>query len=136
MIIIDAKNAVVGRVATLAAKQALLGEEVAVINCDLAVITGVKKRIIADWKRKYAMGVPKKGPFIHRMPDRFVRRIIRGMLPYKNFRGADAYKRVMCYVGEPELKGEKMSVKNATELPNAKFMTIKALCKALGGELW
>ena len=135
MIIIDAKNAVVGRVATLSAKQSLLGEDVAVINCELAIVTGAKKHIIADWKRKYAMGVPKKGPFINRMSDRFVRRIIRGMLPHRNFRGKDALKRIMCYVGEPaELKGEKMSVKNATELPNAKFMTVGALCKALGGE--
>ena len=134
MIIIDAKDGIVGRVATLAAKQALLGEDVAVINCELAIITGNKKTIIADWKRRYAMGVPKKGPFIHRVADRLVRRIIRGMLPYKNPRGIAAFRRVMCYVGEPKLTGERMSVKSSADLPNAKFMTVGALCKALGGE--
>ena len=135
MIIIDAKNCVVGRVGTIAAKKALLGEEVAIINCEQAIVTGAKKRIIEDWQRKYSMGVPRKGPFINRMPDKFVRRMIRGMLPYKNPRGAAALKRIMCYVGSPEgLKGESVEVKTSDALPTMQYMTIGALCKVLGGK--
>jgi large subunit ribosomal protein L13 len=135
MIIIDAKDLVVGRFATFAAKQALLGEEVAIINCQDAVLTGKKERIVADWKRKFAMGVPRKGPFIPRLSDRFVRRMIRGMLPYKQPRGRDAYARIMCYVGEPKLEGNKVDLPYASveKLPNMKFMSVGALVKVLGG---
>ena len=135
MIIIDAKDMIVGRVATVAAKKALLGEEVAIINCEQAVFTGNKKRIIADWKERYAMGVPRKGPFINRMPDRFMRRVIRGMLPYKKPRGAEAYKRIMCYIGSPELKGEALVIPEASvdKLPTMKYFTVGDLCKRLGG---
>lgn len=135
MIIIDAKEAIVGRIATYAAKQALLGEEVAIINCQEAVITGNKKTIIAHWRRKFAMGVPRKGPFIPRLADRFVRRMIRGMLPYKQPRGRDAYARIMCYVGEPELQGTKVEVPGASieKLPNMKYVTVASVVKTLGG---
>ena len=134
MIIIDAQNAIVGRVATVAAKKALQGEDVAVINCEKAVLSGTKPQLVAAWKRKYSMGVPRKGPFIIRLPDRFVRRIIRGMLPYKKPRGADAFKRIMCYVGEPDFKGEKVEVKTADDLPNMRYVSVGALCKVLGGK--
>ena len=136
MIIIDAKDMIVGRVATVAAKKALQGAEVAIINSEQAVFTGNKKRIVTDWQEKYAMGVPRKGPFINRMPDRFLRRVIRGMLPYKKPRGAEAYKRIMCYLGEPKgLKGEKMVIQEASvdKLPTMKYLTVDELCKKLGG---
>jgi large subunit ribosomal protein L13 len=135
MIIIDAKEAIVGRVGTFAAKQALLGEQVAIINCQDAVFTGSKKRIIADWKRKFSMGVPRKGPFIPRLPDRFMRRVIRGMLPYKQARGIDAFRRIMCYVGEPKLEGKVITLEGASveKLPNMKYVSVGAVCKVLGG---
>lgn len=134
MIIIDAKDAIVGRCATVAAKKALLGEEVAVINCSEAVISGQRKRIIEEWRQRYLQGVPRKGPFLHRQPDRFVRRIIRGMLPYKNPRGAEAFKRIKCYVRDPGMDGARLDVARSAKLPTMKFMTVGALCKALGGK--
>jgi large subunit ribosomal protein L13 len=135
MIIIDAKEAIVGRVATFAAKQALLGEEIAIINCEEAVITGKKTTIIANWRRKYAMGVPRKGPFIPRLSDRFMRRMIRGMLPYKTPRGMLAYRRIKCHVGDPKFDGTPIVIETASveKLPNMKYMTVAALCKVLGG---
>lgn len=135
MIIIDAKEAIAGRVATFAAKQALLGEEIAIINCEQAVVTGKKTTIIADWRRKFAMGVPRKGPFIPRLADRFLRRMIRGMLPYKTPRGIAAFRRIMCYVGDPKIEGTPIVIEGASvdKLPNMKYVTIGALCKVLGG---
>ena len=50
--IIDAKNLIVGRLSTFAAKKAMLGEKVDIVNCDLAVITGRKKWLIEEAKRK------------------------------------------------------------------------------------
>ena len=134
--IIDATDTILGRLATSAAKHALLGEDVIVINAEKAVVSGEKQRVLADWREKYARGVPSKGPFIHRHPDRLVRRVIRGMLPYKNPRGAAAYKRVRCYSGVPEAYADKEAVKiGATKmkLPNTKYVTVLDISKNLGG---
>ena len=131
--IIDGKNSIMGRVATFAAKKALMGEKVDVVNCEQMLITGNKKNVLAKYKRKKSMGVPSKGPFQPRMPDRFVRKIIRGMLPYKQAKGRDAYKRVMCYMGNPnEDKAETVKEANIDKVPNLKYVKVKDICKELG----
>ena len=50
--IIDAKDMIVGRFATVAAKKALLGEKVDIINCESAIITGNKKNLIVAIKKE------------------------------------------------------------------------------------
>ena len=45
MKIIDGKNAILGRMASYVAKEALKGEEVVVVNCEEVIITGNKKDI-------------------------------------------------------------------------------------------
>jgi large subunit ribosomal protein L13 len=133
--IIDATNLVVGRLATVAAKQALLGEDITVVNCEKAVITGNRRHIIGEALRKRAQGAPLFGPYFPRMPDRIVRRVIRGMLPYKKAKGEAALKRVMCYVGVPEgIKGQPVSIDaaDAKHIPNVKYITLAEVCKELG----
>lgn len=136
--VIDAANAIVGRVATQAAKQALHGYKVRVINAEKAVITGRKRWIIDEWKRRFVQGVPRKGPYIHRYPDRILRRIIRGMLPHHQPRGRVAFANTMCYIGVPtELKGveaHKIAGAAATKLPTTRYLTIGEVCKELGGK--
>lgn len=132
--IIDATDLIVGRFATVAAKKAMLGEKVDVINCEKAVITGSRSRIISDMKRKRDRGVPLQGPYFPRMPDRLVRRMIRGMLPYKQAKGAEAFKRVMCYMGVPEGKDKAETIESASikKLPNVKYLKIADICKEFG----
>ena len=45
MKIIDGKNAVLGRLASFVAKEALKGEEIVIVNCDEIMITGNKKLV-------------------------------------------------------------------------------------------
>jgi large subunit ribosomal protein L13 len=134
--IIDAKELIVGRFATIAAKKALLGEKVDIINCEHAVITGKKKFLISESKRRYDMGLHTKGPFTSRMPDRYVRRIIRGMIPYKQERGRTAYERVMCYIGVPkDFEGKpilKIEGAHISKIKDLDFMTLGEICKRLG----
>ncbi len=138
MIIIDAENMIVGRIAVVAAQQALLNEQVLVINCEKAIISGSKESVFAHYKQKFDRGVPKKGPFLPRMPDRFFRRIIKGMLPMAGARGRDAFKRVMCYLGVPEeAKGKetfKVPGAEASKLPSMKFVVLGELCTKLGSK--
>lgn len=135
MIVIDAKNLILGRFATFAAKQALLGQEVRVINAEKAVISGRRATTIAEQKTRANRGNPVKGPFIPKMADRFVRRTIRGMLPHRQPKGAEAYKRILCYVGVPEefkdVTPTPLEQASVEKLPNVKFIAVEEVLKNL-----
>jgi|ETNmetMinimDraft_2_1059921.scaffolds.fasta_scaffold30542_2 large subunit ribosomal protein L13 len=138
MIVIDAKNLILGRLGTFVAKQALLGEEVKVVNCQDAVIVGTRRVILAKYKQKEEMGVPKKGPFQPKTPDRFVKKSFRGMLPYKKTHGREAFERIRCFRTIPEtLKKEKITTLdkfNVLKTTNINFLKIGDICKYLGGK--
>lgn len=137
--IIDATDLILGRMASVAAKKALRGEEIKIVNCEKAIITGNKKYLLEKYKANRDRGVPLKGPYFPRMPDRIVRRTIRGMLPYKKARGGDAYKRIMCYIGVPEelAKEKTITIKeaNLSKLPTLKYLTIEKISKNLGAKI-
>ncbi|MEK6968266.1 MAG: 50S ribosomal protein L13 [Nanoarchaeota archaeon] len=136
--IIDAQDCVLGRVASLAAKKALLGENIIVINADKAYITGRKLVTIARYHDKFETGQIRKGPFLYKQPDRFVKRVIRGMLPHKQPRGREALKRVRCYPGVPEVYAAQktITVKGASvsKLPNLRRISVGELCESIGGK--
>jgi large subunit ribosomal protein L13 len=137
--IIDATDLLVGRMASFAAKQALLGEKIDIINCEKAVISGNTHEILAKYKQKQQRGIPSKGPFIHRMPDAFVKRIIRNMLPYKQDKGDKALERITCFIGIPEkFKDEKpqtVEKASSSKLPNINYTSIFNVCKELGAKI-
>jgi large subunit ribosomal protein L13 len=133
--IIDATGLILGRLAAFAAKQALMGEEVNIVNCEKAIITGGKRFIVKRYTQKIHRGEPHHGPFFPRRPDLIIRRTIRGMLPYKQYKGEIAFKRVKGYVGKPEnLNGEMITIQRAhkSKLSNTKFITLLDLCKHIG----
>ena len=137
--IIDANNMILGRLGTFVAKKALLGEKIDIVNCENAVVTGDKYDIFGRYDKILHRGTPVKGPFTRKMPDRFVKRAIRGMLPYKKGRGREAFKNIKCYMGVPdELKDQKRDTikdANVEKLPNFKYVTIKDVCKHIGAKL-
>ena len=81
--LIDGTNLILGRIATVAAKRALEGETISIVNCEKIIITGSPRRLYEKFKEMQDKGGPYKGPFFPKMPDRIVKRVIRGMLPYK-----------------------------------------------------
>src|SRR3989338_10783782 len=104
----DAKDMIIGRVASVAAKSALLGESVDIVNCSDACITGRKRYLIDEFTRRKKQGT-FNGPYFPRQSDRIVRRIVRGMIPYRQEKGKTAFKRVRCHNGVPaELSGKEM----------------------------
>ena|SRR3989338_1842117 len=97
-IVIDAKGGVLGRVASYAAKQALLGRKVAIVNCSDVLVSGKRANIIGEYQHARRRGGSSlKGPFFPKDPQRVMKRTIRGMLSYTQQRGLDALKRTMCY---------------------------------------
>ncbi len=144
--IINAEDQILGRMCAYAAKKALLGEETIIVNAEKAIITGTKGAILDKYQERYAIqnkGNYRAGPFHQRRPDRFVRKAIRGMLPYKKGRGREAYKRVQVYIGVPTADIEAAHNVKVTEkeLKTKEFshhvdqyMYVGDVCKSLGGK--
>ena len=129
-IIINAENAALGRIASYAAKQSLLGKKIVIVNAEKAVITGRKDTTLNEYKTKRKRGGDiQRGPFFPSLVEKIMKRTIRGMLSYKQERGRLALKRIKCYVGIPdEFKNEKMIM-----LEEKKGMTLGELSKLLRG---
>src|SRR6266567_1427655 len=76
--------------ASYVAKQALEGKNMVVLNAEQAIISGTKARVVARAKTKLktrTLGNQEKAPTHPRRPDNYVRRVIRGMLPWKKPHG-------------------------------------------------
>jgi len=137
MAIVDADNAVVGRLASIVAKRLLQGEEIIIVNAEKAVIVGNKSYIIEKYKERRDIGSVRKGPYYPRMPDRILRRTIRGMLPMKKSHGKEAYKKLKVYMGVPrELQGKEFEIiEDAKNNKLEGFITLRDLSIQLGAKL-
>ncbi len=128
-IIIDASNSVLGRLASFAAKQALLGRQVIILNCNNVLITGRKETIINDYRILFSKGGSSlKGPKIPKVPERIMKRTIRGMLSHKQWRGKKGLKRILCYNSVPEeyQNEEKISLSKKLKI---KTITLQELVR-------
>jgi len=105
MILVDATDQILGRMASIVAKRLLEGEQVTIVNAEKAIITGDPMRVKEKFKTKFDLARvvnPRRGPFFPRTPDRIVSRAIRGMLPWSKPRGKEAFRRLRVYRGVPE----------------------------------
>jgi large subunit ribosomal protein L13 len=91
------------------AKRLLNGEEVIILNAEKAVFSGKRKAKILEGHIFLEVGAPERGPFHYRRPDKYLRKTVRGMLPYKQPKGKTAFKRLRVFMGIPkELLGQAM----------------------------
>jgi large subunit ribosomal protein L13 len=136
--IFDAENMVAGRLASKVAKTILLGDTAIIVNAEKAIITGDRYSVITAFKKKHNIRTsynPRKGPNHQRRPDKLLRKIIRGMLPWPTPRGKAAFKRVRVYIGVPEqyADAEKIVLENsAYKSLKRKYITIEELSHELG----
>lgn len=131
--VIDAENSVVGRLASFAAKQAIYGKNVIIVNSEKAKIIGSPAVIIERFRARSRLGRGvQKGPLISKKPSELMRRAIRGMLERKRARGLAAFKRVKCYEQIPlqYTNKEKLNVETKEAI---KFITLAQLSKHLRG---
>ena len=136
---IDATNLVVGRLSSYVAKKALEGEEIIIVNAENSVITGTKKFLEKEFYAKRKRGDVFQGPFYPRMPDRILRRMIRGMLPIKTTRGRMAFKRIKVWIGIPEYLKDKnfTTIKefNINNYNTLNYVKLKDISKFLGARI-
>ncbi len=131
MKIIDGKNAILGRLASYAAREALKGEEIAIVNCEQIIITGNKNNMIKELEIKRGrVGSTEKGPKVSRTSEKIVKRVIRGMLPnYRVGRGRLAFKRIKCYVGVPKELEEGKKIAAGRQKVQGKAVQVKEIAK-------
>jgi large subunit ribosomal protein L13 len=136
--VIDADGLLLGRMASLVAKRALSGEEVAIVNAEKTVISGSRAQVLAHYGQKRSRGSREGGPFFPRRPDHIVKRTIRGMLPYKRPAGRDALKRVKVYVGVPAdfagMEREVPEEAHVNRLNRPKMVTVGTVSTFLGAK--
>ncbi len=132
MTVIDATGAPLGRLASVVAKRLLDGEKIVVVNAEKAIIVGNKREIKKRYEAKKKIGGTKrKGPYFPRMPDRILKRTVRGMLPYQRPRGRKAYKNFKAYIGVPD-EVEKEKAEEFKYDTMSTYITLKELSHHLG----
>jgi len=131
MKIIDGKKAVLGRLASYVAQQALRGEEVVIVNCEQVIITGNRRDIREKFEQKRRrVGSGQKGPKHSRNSEMIVKRTIRGMLPdHRRGRGKVAFRRIKCYVGIPKEFEETKKIVSGKD-KKAKFISVKEISRS------
>jgi large subunit ribosomal protein L13 len=135
--VIDATDRVIGRLATEVSQAALDGEEVRVVNSEDAVISGDAEEVFEEYRQKVERGARDRGPHFPKRPDKMLKRTIRGMLPYKQERGKEAFSRVKTYLEVPDMfeeDVEESDAKSGKDLKNRNYVKLGEVSKHVGWE--
>ncbi|MCE8424849.1 MAG: 50S ribosomal protein L13 [Candidatus Methanoperedens sp.] len=138
MSVIDARNLILGRMASVVAQRLLNGEEINIINAEKAIISGRRDTTFDRYQKYAARGSVEFGPHFPRRPEQIVARTIRGMIPHKKTTGREAYNRLKVHVGIPPelIKEQANTIENAsiTRLSTANYTVLGDLSKKLGSK--
>ncbi|CAN3355531.1 large ribosomal subunit protein uL13B [Diutina catenulata] len=141
VIVIDGKGHLVGRLASIIAKQILNGQKIVVVRCEELNISGEffrNKLKYHDYLRKSTRYNKTKGPFHFRAPSRILYKAVRGMIPHKTARGAAALERLKVFEGIPPPYDTKKRVVVPQALrilrlkPGRKYTTVGKLSTSVG----
>jgi len=104
VVVVDCRNHMMGRLASIIAKELLNGQKIVLVRTEEITISGSlfrnKLRMSHDLKKR-TLTNPTKGPHHYRTPARMLWRVIRGMIPHKTKRGAAALERLTVFEGIP-----------------------------------
>jgi len=131
-VVVDARDCILGRVASQVAERAMDGETVAVVNAEDAVITGNREDTVETFQERRRVG-SDRGPAYPKRPDGIFKRAVRGMVPHKKTRGREALSNVRVYVGNPyDEDGDVLEGTSLDRLSNIKFVHLGEVSEALG----
>ncbi|PSQ06401.1 50S ribosomal protein L13 [Halobacteriales archaeon QS_6_71_20] len=144
-VVVDGRDAIMGRVASQVAQRALDGERVAIVNAERAVITGDPEFTHEKYRTRANLG-SDSGPYYPKRPDRIFKRSVRGMLPYKTETGREAFENVRVYVGDPfesptsspdddAPEAEVLDGTSLDRLSNIEFTTLGEIAEDLGANV-
>jgi large subunit ribosomal protein L13 len=133
--VINADGLILGRMASRIAKRLLEGEQVVVVNAEKAVLSGRKRSKVNEAKEFLDVGGVNRGPFHYRRPDRIVRKAVKGMLPIRQPKGIQAYRRLQVFIGVPDnVKDQKMETLADAQAKKltCSYFTVGELAKGIG----
>ncbi|WP_312912408.1 50S ribosomal protein L13 [Natronosalvus caseinilyticus] len=138
-VVVDARDCILGRVASEVAQRALDGDRVAIVNAEDAVITGDKNDVFETYQTRQQLG-SDSGPYYPRRPDAILKRAVRGMLPAKKPRGREALSNVRVYVGNPyegddDYEAEVLEGTSLDRLSNIRFVHLHEVSEQLGANV-
>ena len=140
-VVIDGKGHLLGRLASIVAKQLLSGQKLVVVRCEEILMSGSLTRAkvkYAQFRQKKVNTNPARGPYHFRSPARIFWRTVRGMTPHKTPRGQVALGRLATFEGVPEPydKTKRMVVPDALKVIRLKsernFCVLGDLSAAFG----
>ncbi|KAL7719624.1 60S ribosomal protein L13 [Entamoeba marina] len=140
-IVIDCHGHVLGRVASVVAKNLLLGKKFVLVRCEDMQVCGTLKMRLTQWalfKRKRVLTNPQRGAFHLRSPADMIKRCVRGMLPKNCARGKLALRNLKTFVGcpAPYDKMKKSSIPSAAAIfsfnPTRKRTLMGTLASSVG----
>ena len=136
MIVLNAKNKILGRIASdISARLLRSSEKIIVVNANDAMISGSRENIMERFKERThrkGKGNQLKNAKYPRYPDKMVKFAVRGMLP-RNSRGQSALKNLKVFIDAPEAYIKDMP--KEVEKPKLKGMGLNEICKLLGAKL-
>ncbi|KAJ7542763.1 hypothetical protein O6H91_09G010600 [Diphasiastrum complanatum] len=142
VVVVDARLHMLGRLASILAKELLNGQRVVVVvRCEeICLSSGLvrQKMKYLRFLRKRMNTKPSKGPIHFRAPARILWRTIRGMIPHKTKRGAAALERLKAFEGVPAPydKMKRMVIPDALKVlrlqPGHKFCLLGRLSAEVG----
>nr|ABK22228.1 unknown [Picea sitchensis]ABK22389.1 unknown [Picea sitchensis]ABK22608.1 unknown [Picea sitchensis]ABK23686.1 unknown [Picea sitchensis]ABK23694.1 unknown [Picea sitchensis] len=140
-VVVDARHHMLGRLASILAKELLHGQRVVVVRCEEICMSGglVRQKMkYLRFLRKRMNTKPSHGPIHFRAPSRILWRTIRGMIPHKTKRGAAALARLRAFEGVPPPydRKKRMVIPDALKVlrlqPGHKYCLLGRLSKEVG----
>ncbi|KAI9017903.1 60S ribosomal protein L16 [Phycomyces nitens] len=141
VVVIDGKGHLLGRLASIVAKQALNGQKVVIVRCEELNVSGEffrNKLKYHAYLNKRCVVNPRRGPFHFRAPSRILYKAMRGMVPHKTARGAAALDRIKVFEGVPPPydRMKRMVIPDALRVlrlkPGRKFTTLGRISHEVG----
>lgn len=140
-VIVDGKGHLIGRLASVVAKELLNGQKLVIVRCEQLEISGTRHRNRKNFQsylQKRTNTNPGRGPFHHRAPRMMFFKTVRGMIPHKTKRGQEALRRLKAFEGIPPeySKKKRMVVPDALRIthlrPSSKYTNIGVLAGEMG----
>jgi len=140
-IVVDCKGHILGRLAAIVAKQLLLGQKIIAVRTEELSISGPlarNRKKFEAFLNKTANTNPRRGPKHYRSPSKMFWRAVRGMLPHKQYRGAQALKLLTVVDGVPPLYVTKRratvpaALRIVKSRPGRKFTRLGDLASLVG----
>merc|ERR1712228_712092 len=128
----DGCGHLMGRLASVVAKQILSGQRIVVVRCESINISGNfyrNKLKVLDYLRKRMNTKPSKGPYHFRAPSKCFFKVVRGMVPLNRLKVFDG-------IPDPYDRQKRMVVPSALRVlklkPGRKFCQIGRLSHETG----